>query len=975
MKPFLEEVAEKLVLSFGEELKDCAIIFNNKRPVIYLNNHLAEILQKPFWSPATFTIQEFLALSTDLKVADFYTQFFTLYDIFNKLLLAEGGSQIPMDKFFPIAQTILSDLTQIDMDNVPAQQLFKELEDIAVIDQQFDFLTEEQHAFLSQFWLSYSEGKHKKQQENFIRMWRRMPRLYNDFHRDLQQKGWITQAQVYRQLANGICSNPDFVQSYKKLIFVGFNALSQSEAIMFQRWQQEDKAIFFFDTDSYYLTDPLHEAGLFLRKNFVQYGLHNQLDNERAFLNFHTAEAHVYKVQGQSAQAKILNTVLQEDYQTLSQNPTYGDTAIILADESLLVPTLQTIPYEHTQEGIKGIPINLNMTMGISYVSSPLYGYADLWLTVQGYLQQMEEQEATVPYRLVELFLTHPLSIVPEHLRQQMSTELVNEQLAHIPLSRLLEQGGIFNVFFTKVADGATLAKGLRGVLEYTLRDLLQSNRLTEINANLFSKTLQELNRLHDTLQHYAQGLSPEHKFVTALIQQALQSIAVPLSGDPLSGLQVMGLLESRNLNFEHVVFVGMNDGTLPKNTTANSFIPDSLRRVFGLPVLENQDAISAYIFYRLVQRAKKVSFVYNSLTDESNTGEPSRFLKQLEYESKLQFHYHEQHVAIEVEKVQEREIQKTDAIQSKLDAYLRGERTLSASALTTYIANPLDFFFKEIAGIKEPDEINEVVEANHLGSILHQTLEDFYTALKIEDPHITAQRIREGRKNLTPFIEESFLKVIYPNRTDKIRFTGMQRVIMAIVAEYCHIILDFDEDNAPFTIIQMEEKMVVPFDFADIDGNRQTILLKGIIDRVQLKEDGTTQIVDYKTGSDKVSYKSLSEAFDTHSKNQNKALIQTLFYTYVFETAKQISCVEPNLYVVRKMKKDGTLFHTKIVVDENGKTKSIPTKLSAEFLASQKTEFLDLLRHKLRELFDPHTPFYRSQHEDNFRYSPYKGL
>src|SRR5690606_34123273 len=177
MKPFLEEVAEKLISSFGEELKDCAIIYNNKRPVTYLNNHLAEILQQPFWSPATFTIQEFLALSTDLKVADFYTQFFTLYDIFNKLLLAEGGSQIPMDKFFPIAQTILSDLTQIDMDNVPAQQLFKELEDIAVIDQQFDFLTEEQHAFLSQFWLSYSEGKHKKQQENFIRMWRRMPRL------------------------------------------------------------------------------------------------------------------------------------------------------------------------------------------------------------------------------------------------------------------------------------------------------------------------------------------------------------------------------------------------------------------------------------------------------------------------------------------------------------------------------------------------------------------------------------------------------------------------------------------------------------------------------------------------------------------------------------------------------------------------------------------------------------------------------
>ena len=976
MKPFLEDVAERLIDTFGEDLKDCAIIFNNKRPATYLYHHLAHILQKPFWSPASFTIQEFLALSTDLKIADFYLQFFTLHRLFNKLLQAEDGGYIPMDKFFPIAKTILSDFAQIDIDNVPARQLFKELEDIALINQQFDFLTEEQHTFLAQFWLSYSEGKHKKQQENFIKMWRRMPRLYEDFHRNLQQQGFTTQAYIYRQLANNQCANPDFTQKYKKLIFIGFNALSQSEAILFKRWQDQDKAIFFFDTDSYYLEDPLHEAGLFLRKNIGQYQLRNQLDDTQSFMANNNAEAKVYKVQGQSAQAKILNIVVKEDYGYLSDDPAYGNTAIILADESLLLPTLQTIPYEQSQNGLHNIPLNLNITMGVSYTSSPLYGFADLWLTVQKQLQQLNDGEPTIPHELVELFLTHPLSAVPEQTKIELSTDFLNKQLTLIPLAQLTAQQGIFKVFFTPVDQNTSLTKGLKDVLQYTMQALLQNNTLTEINATLFSKTLQELNRLHDTLQLYAKEQALDTKFTATLIQQALQSITVPLSGDPLSGLQVMGLLESRSLNFDHVVFVGMNDGTLPKNTTANSFIPDSLRRVFGLPVLENQDAISAYIFYRLVQRASKVSFVYNSLTDESNTGEPSRFLKQLEYESKLKFTYYEQDTTILLEKTKPREIQKTEAIQAKLNEYLCGERTLSASAFTTYIANPIDFFFKEIAGIKEPEQINEVVEANHLGSILHQTLEDFYTLLKTEDTLITASRIQQARKDLKPLIATSFQKIIYPDRTDSIRFTGMQHVIMAIVEEYCDIILDFDEETAPFKLIQMEETMVIPFTFTDVYGNPQTIQLKGIIDRVQIAENGTTQIVDYKTGSDDINYKSLNDAFDTHSKKQNKALIQTLFYTHVFEAAKKISLVEPNLYVVRKMKKEGTLFKTKIsIADEKGKTKNIPVELSAEFLIQQKSQFVDLLRHRLKELFDPNTPFYISQYDENFRYSPYKSL
>lgn len=974
MKSFLQEVAEDLVEKYGENLQDYAIIFNNKRPANYLHKHLADRIQKPFWSPSIFTIQEFFALSSTLKIADFYTQFFILHRLYNAILASENAGHIDMDKFFPIAKTILSDFSQIDMDNVDPDRLFNELEDIALINQQFDFLTEEQHVFLTQFWVSYTEGKHKQQQENFIRMWRRMPQLYAGFHAELKAKGFITIGQVYKQLAQQSPAALAFTDSYKKLLFVGFNALSKTEAQIFSKWQTAGKADFYFDSDSYYLADPLHEAGLFLRKNIDQYKLINALDNQQSFLKDRQADVHVYKVQGNSTQAKVLNQVLEADYKLLMEDPTYGKTVVVLADENLLIPTLQTIP--SSQEKIK---VNLNVTMGIGYISSSIFGIADLWLGHQLRLHQTPTgDDLTVPYKNVEMFLTHPLIAIPERKRSEILTAFVTEQLQHIPLARLIRQRGTFDVFFQQVNSPLMLVKGLGLVMEHLMQGLLSQQQLKKLDAELFAKTIQELNRLHETLQQYHQETQEKlsYKFITALIQRALSAISVPLKGDPLSGLQIMGLLESRNLNFDHVVILGMNDGILPKSTTSHSFIPDSLRRVYGLPVLENQDAISAYIFYRLAQRAKKISLVYNSLTDESNTGEPSRFLKQLEYESVFKFHYQEQTTTIEVEQHTPVSIEKTPEIMERLQAYLNGSRSLSASALSTYLANPIDFFYKYVADIKEPKEVTEVVEANNLGTILHGALEDFYNQMRMEDPMITKARIQEKKKIIPSLIEKNLIKEFYADSSKKIRFSGMQAVIMAIVQEYIQIILDYDEQSAPFRIVQMEEEMIVPFLFKDSFGKDKQILMKGIIDRVDVTHTGKTRIVDYKTGGDVLEYHSLAEAFNTDGKKLNKALVQTLFYTYVYEKAKGTTAVEPNLYVVRQMKSKGTLFQTtRKLLDEQGKGKNQKFDLTEDFLAEEKLEFEKLLSSKLQELFDPTIPFVLSKNPENYRYTPYTSL
>ena len=955
MNPFLKEVAEDLVAKFGQSLQDCAIVFNNKRPAAYLQKHLADIYQKPFWSPSFFTVQEFFATATNLKIADHYTQFFTLYDCYTQLLTKEGVTKLPsIAKFHNIARIILGDFSQIDNDLVNADQLFTELEDIAIINQQFDFLTTEQKEFLSQFWQSYSEGKYKKQQELFIKMWKRMPLLYHQFHEQSKSNGFTTMSRLYKNIADGT-NEIDFTAKYteNKLVFIGFNALSKAEAKAFKRWQEEGKAIFYFDADSYYLADEMQEAGLFLRRN-LKMGLVNQLSNETSQIKSSPREVNVYKVQGQTAQAKIVNELLVAEKELILNDQPIESTAIILADESLLIPLMQTIP---STVGDK--KIEANITMGFGLVNSSLYGLADLWLTVQSELNAKK----TLQYQTAENFLSHPLTGTSDKMRPKILDALIKEQLIEIPYQRLTRQGGLFASFFEPISSSADAVKTLISVLDYVLQRELAAKKLKRIDAELFGKTLQELNRLQDTLQHHIEKYDKEIElsFVLSLIQKSLSAVAVPLEGDPLNGIQIMGLLESRNLNFDRVIVLGLNEGIIPQASTGTTFIPDSLRRAYGLPVLENQDAISAYMFYRLIQRATKIDFVYNSLTDESNSGEPSRFIKQLEYESGFNFHHKELQLAVKTELRREEVIIKSEKVQAFLNRYLSGQKYLSASALTTYISNPIDFFYKYIAGIEEPKEVEETVEAYKVGLILHDVMEQFYAQLKVVDPEITAERIKAKKVDIPKLIDEGFAFVLYENRRATVKLNGMQKVIYAIAVEYVNIILKQDTEDAPFTLIGLEQRGNVAFQF-EANGSVQQIKLFGIIDRVDLK-NGVYRIVDYKTGSDKLKYSCIDDCFDTDCGNINKALIQTLFYTHVYEQLSKNERVEPNLYIVKTMSKEGINFTTKAGL------------LKDDFLATEKELFINGLKKKLAELFDYDIPFRASTNPGNYPYSIYTTL
>lgn len=973
MKPFLKEVAESLIAKYGDGIQELTIVFNNKRPASYLQKHLADGYQKPFWSPTFLTIQEFFASVTPLKIADFYTQFFTLYDCWIELIKAEKQANLPsIAKFHAIAKIILSDFAQLDNDLVNANQLFAELEDIAVINKEFDFLTDEQKAFLADFWQSYNSGRYKQQQEQFIKMWRRMPQLYKKFHQQLAQAGYTTMPQVYRNVANG-SHNLDFTQQYQgnKLVFVGLNALSKAEAKAFKRWQSQDKAIFYFDADSYYLNDEIQEAGLFLRRNLNQIGLINQLAATNNFFTDKDRPIGVYKTQGQVAQAKIINHLVDFSNTDLDKK---GQTAIVLADENLLIPLLQTIPAQVATENVA-----VNVTMGISLVQSSLFGLIDLWLQVQAHLQSAPQ---FVGHQMVQSFLSHPLTGIADKKRYQIHNKLIEEQLVDIPVQRLLKQGGIIGLFF-KQATKANMVSCLTAVLTHIVSHAYQEKWLKKLDASLFEKAIQELNCLGNTLTAYfgRYGDRLEPSFILLLIKQAMTGLSVPLEGDTLDGIQVMGLLETRNLNFGHVVVLGLNEGVVPKTSTPSTFIPDSLRRAYGLPVLENQDAISAYMFYRLLQRTNRVDLVYNNLTDENTSGEPSRFIKQLAYESGFSFIEKELFLPIKTEIKRTEVIEKTPRVQQELNKFLTGERKLSASALTTYILNPIDFFYKYLAGIDEPKEIEESIEPKKVGLIMHYVMEYFYADLLNEDSEITAERINAHRKVVPDLILEGFADSFYvPAEADKreskeqrrakvlhlkshLQLNGMQKVIFAIIKEYIDIILRFDIQRAPFKLVSLEQKDSVAFNF-EVNGQAKQVKLLGIIDRVDFK-DGVYRIVDYKSGGDVLKYSTVSDCFNSDGSKINKALVQTLFYTYVYEQLAQVEGVEPNLYVVR------TMGDPTIGVAFDGKS----GVLTGQCLASEKQIFVDELKAKLAELFDYNKPFKLSATPTNYQYSIYKDL
>lgn len=930
-KPFLRLVAEDIHSRFSEDLADVAIIFNNKRPITYLKKHLSEVYGKAIWSPQFFTIQEFFKQATQASEVSQLTQFFYLFELHNALLAEEGAEAETLEEFYPIAEIILSDFGQLDYELVNIEHIYMELYDSTKIDLAFQHFTAEQQHFIKQFWQSFSIAGHTGLQQRFLKLWRRLPTLYKRFKDRLASEKQLNYPTLYRNLVEGKVANPDFAKRYKRILFVGFNALNNAEVYLFKKWQEELGALFYFDADAYYLDDQQQEAGLFIRRNIQRHALHNALGESTNVIGNRHTDVHLYAASGKNSQTKLLHDVLKA--QEVDRNET---SAILLADESLLVPLLQSLP-----------DVKPNITTGYPLVQSPIFGLIDLWLEVQEDISHARKQK--ISFQHIETFVNHPLSKISVAERTKLLNELAEKQLFEIAISDISISSSILPHFFRPLAKEQKLIPTLVHLLDSVLVAIGEQDRISQIDSNLLVETKKVLHQL----QLGIDAIAPTSVlFQIGLIRKAITPINSAIEGDPLDGLQIMGLLESRCLNFDRVYILGANEGILPKTANSPTFLPNSLRIAYGLPILENQDALSAYLFYRHFQYSEGLHMFYNSLVSESSSGEESRFVKQLQFESKFRFIQHIQQQPIRFQDPGEAlVIAKEGEVWEKLwTSFVQQRKKLSATALTTYLQSPLQFFLKHVADIKEPPTITQEFEMNRLGTVIHQVMETIFTpytglttwtdskVLRDRIPQIDSLLVQEiGQQYLTEFHELDELN-------------SMQRIMHKIASEYIKMYLSYDIENyRAFRIIELENDEDYTLDFPiNIDGKTESIRLFGIIDRVDevVTADGQVKrrIVDYKTGGDSVLFRNLDVVFCANT--ANKALVQTLFYSYVFETVTQTQDLEPHLYVARKMREEGTLFS------------SNKELLSGEELRAVKAQFVQFLRSTLEEIFDRNIPF-----------------
>lgn len=941
---FLYRVAEDLLARFGDRIGEVAVVFNNKRPSLFLRKYLAEIVGRPIWSPSFYTVQEFFTEITGLTAASQLKQFFILLQSYNQLLNQEGEERIGAANFYPVAEVILSDFSQIDYYLVEAASVFRLIGQYAEIRQQFPDFDDEQLAFLETFWKSFSADRQTDMQERFIVLWRRMPGLYEEFHRRLNEQGVHTQAGIYRRAAETEIRIPD---TMKHVAFVGFNALSRAEEKLFKIWQDEGKASFYFDADAHYLNDSRQEAGHFIRRNIQVAGLKNALPETTTRINDPEKVIRVIRTTGNTTQGKLLHALTS----TAGNAP--DRRAIILADESLLLPVIQTVDGE-----------NLNITMGYPFRQSLVFGLCNLWLSVQEALLQPGNDG--VPYRLVINWLFNPLAGPPEAERQRIYNEIIAKRLTSVSGQWLWPVNKTSAGLFLPVASGTG---GVRQLREFLLA-AAEAPGMRGLEKRLLAEVLKSLNVLEDNLGQIAAAEQEELRpdFLFRMIGRALEGLSVPFEGEPLSGLQVMGLLESRCLDFEEITIVGMNEGVLPKVSTSPTFIPDNLRRAFGLPVLENQNAIFAYFFYRLLHCAKQVTLIYNGITDDQSSGEPSRFIRQLQFETGCEIQEFTQTMQpVDNQSQKAIVVEKDGPVWNKLQRYFAGsggamDEKISASAFTDYLSCPLKFFYGKIAGLKEPQDLPDQIEARLVGSMLHQLMELIYEEAKGKT--VTAGYLEQKEALLPELCLRALSMVLQENTGAKVlKPTALQQIVLKVLERYALNILRYDAGLVPFVIRELENKSDYRTRIAvEVGGHQQFVWLYGIIDRID-EHEGRTRIVDYKTGKDKIVFRDLDSLFDENSKHPNKALLQTLFYTWVVEQVKGTGGVEPHLYTVRSFK-EKTLFRDGYKVE-----------LRDDALQGYKIGFEARMREKLNELFDARIPFRQTTNLETCTYCPYKGV
>lgn len=961
MKPFLYQVATLFYQQYGAEIHRLAFVFPNRRAGLFFQKYLSEISERPLFSPSILTINDLFMQLSGKHPADKIQMLFRLYELYKQ----RSGSSESFDEFIYWGEMLLNDFDDIDKYMVDARMLFRNVSDLKSLDDDFNYLSPEQVQAIRSFWSSFYPKGDSPNQQHFLELWEILYDLYAGLRTSLAKDGCGYDGMIFREVVEQLEKEPMSDFPFDQVVFVGLNALSVSEERLLLALQKKGVADFYWDYVGPWVTDPDNKASFFLERNLRLFPSRMQLPTTEPV----QAEIRVMGVPSAIGQAKQVYPILQAlaDEQQLTDESALR-TAIVLPDEHLLVPVLNAIP-----EAIQ----HINVTMGYPLAGTPVAALMEYILTLQKNIRYIDRVPVFY-FRDVLPILNHQyvMAAAPEEV-SQLVKDMTTGNRIYVHAADL-NRHELLSILFTPVQNTEELSDYLIHVLE-ALNACLRNNRPNPDDEEMISNSTQTtadieqefifhyfatVNRMKEVMREAKIEMRLDTYF--RLLKRMTDLITIPFEGEPLSGLQVMGVLETRALDFDRLIILSMNEGIFPLKKAANSFIPYNLRRGFGLPTYEHQDSVWAYHFYRLIRRAKQVTLLYDTRTTGLQTGEVSRFVHQLRYH--YQYPLIDELVVYDVASsaVPPISVQKTAEVEKLLSDFLSGgPRALSASAINTYLDCPLKFYFSVLEQIQEEDEITETVERDVFGSILHKVMEDLYAPFK--GKLVTADLLKLLRKDqplLTGTIARAFAELFFKSPVVR-PLEGENFLTGEMIRKYAEKILEQDARFTPFHYIESEKKVRATITLSD----KRVVQLKGFIDRVD-SLDRVLRIVDYKTGSGKLEFESVEGLFDKEAKDRPKAVMQVFLYAWMYQQLPEYTGmpIQPAIYYLR------TLFQRSfdpVVEQKKGRGKADKVNSFQDFAA----DFEDKLRQCLDEIFNLDIPFTQTETGKACAYCSFRGL
>lgn len=954
METFLKQVAHDLYNKTEGNFTKVAIVFPNKRASLFFNEYLAQESDRPIWSPTYVSISELFRQSSDLSIADPIKLVCDLYKVFQKAT----GSKETLDDFYFWGEMLIADFDDADKNMADTRALFSNLKDLNELMDNYDFLEERQKEALSQFFHNFSINQVTELKQRFISMWNVLGDIYAEYKALLESQSIAYEGMLYRQVIEQLDVE---ALPYNKYIFVGFNVLNKVEHTLFKKLNEAGKAMFYWDYDTFYLNKTPHEAGEFIRRNLRDF----PSELPASFFDNLNQPKEVTFIESptENGQVRYLPQWIRENLTSQEK-----ETAVVLCNEALLQPVLHALP-----DNVK----HINITMGFPLSQTPAYSFVNalMELHTSGY----NPNNGRYLFAEVISVLKHPYTRQLSPEAEKLEQTLTRDNRFY-PLPSELKQDNVLELLFTPRRNNLDLCSMLSEALKevaviYQQQAASHSDAFDQLYRESLFKTYTLVNRFHTLIE--SKELNVQAGTFQRLLTRVMSSSSIPFHGEPAIGMQVMGVLETRNLDFRHLIMLSVNEGQLPKAGGDSSFIPYNLRKAFGMTTIDHKIAVYAYYFYRLMQRAEKVTLVYNTATDGINRGELSRFMLQFLIEWGYPVLRKQLEAAQSPQDSTPIIIEKTpdvmERMKSVFDIRNNPKALISPSALNCYLDCPLKFYYKYVALLSAPDEVTADIDSAKFGSIFHYAAEHIYKDLTAHGKLISRENLETLLKDevrLQTYVDNGFKELFFnlpPNEQPE--YNGIQLINSAVIVKYIQQLLRNDLRYAPFTFVGSEQRIFENIEIYTPTGDIQS-RIGGIIDRIDSKGE-SLRIVDYKTGGDADTPANVQSLFIPDKKRSNYVFQTFLYASIVCKKLREKNdnrLVAPALLYIHRAASEN--YSPVIQMGEPRKPKE-----PVDNFAQYEGDFRENLKTLLEDIFNPDISFTQTEIEDKCAYCDFRAL